>query len=188
MKTKRTHCCRKAFTLIELLAVIAVIVILAGITAFAVTGVARSVAVRKAHIQMELLDGALHQYRADTGQFPSARDGTGMAMYCVLFGDGVGRDGIRGTADDGPLDGKRDAGAKTYLEELNPATNPIGLVESSAGGVPTRLVDPFGNSWTYVGGDENAAVMNNKQFDIHSPGPDREGTPTDPGADDIRNW
>ena len=100
----------------------------------------------------------------------------------------MGPDGIRGTEDDGPLDGKRDAGAKTYLEELNPATNPLKLLEGPEGGVPTRLVDPFGNSWHYAAGRENWPQMNNRDFDIHSPGADGVGTPLSPGADDHHNW
>jgi type II secretory pathway pseudopilin PulG len=174
--------------LVELLTVITIIVILAGLTVIALTWMPRMAHTKKAVAQKELLDSAMFRYHADTGVYPVALDGTGLTMYYVLYGDGVGPDGIRGTADDGPVDGRPDDGATVYLEQLNPATNPLGLLDGPPGAVPTRLVDPFGNAWHYGGGRENWPQMNNRNFDIHSPGPDGVGTPTDPGPDDIHNW
>ncbi len=188
MNTCHHHHRRSGFTLIELLTVITIIVILAGLTVFSVSWIPRMVATKRAEVQVKLLDAAIFRYHADTGVYPEALDPTGLAMYRALYGDGVGRDGIRGTDDDGPLDGRPDEGATVYLKELNPATNPLGLLEGPVGGVPTRLVDPFGNPWHYGGGRMNWPAMNNRDFDIHSPGADGEGSPTSPGADDIHNW
>ncbi len=177
----------KGFTLVELLTVVTIIVILAGMTVGALGWVQRKSAVEKARAQLKLLENGLEQYYADTGVYPEAKDSKGLAMYYALFGDGVGADGVRGTDDDGAIDGRPDKGATVYLSELDPRAN-SGMVEGAAGKAPTRLIDSFGNAWEYVGGDKYKSRRNNPDFDIYSKGPDGKGTSTKPGADDIKNW
>lgn len=179
---------RPGFTLMELLAVVTIMVMLAGVAFLSFSWIPRMVGTKQAETQVRLLDAAMKRYHADTGSYPVALDGTGLVIYSALFGDGVGADGVRGTDDDGPLDGRPDAGATVYLEALDPAANPLGLLELSPDGLPVRLVDPFGNAWHYASGRAHWPQMNNRDFDIHSPGADGKGTPLSPGPDDIHNW
>lgn len=71
--TPRAH--RRAFTLIEILVVIAVIAILASLVApnvFQHVGTARSTTARS---QLEMLATALDAYRLDTGRYPTSAQG-----------------------------------------------------------------------------------------------------------------
>lgn len=71
--TLRAH--RRAFTLIEILVVIAVIAILASLVApnvFQHVGTARSTTARS---QLEMLATALDAYRLDTGRYPTSAQG-----------------------------------------------------------------------------------------------------------------
>ena len=72
----RSRCTRRAaFTLIEILVVIAVIAILASLVApnvFQHVGTARTTTARS---QLEMLGTALDAYRLDTGQYPSTEQG-----------------------------------------------------------------------------------------------------------------
>lgn len=177
----------RGFTLVELLTVITIIVILAGLTVGALGWVQRKAAVDKARAQLALLENGLEQYYADTGVYPEARDRNGLALYYALFGDGVGPDGIRGTDDDGPVDGKPDDGAKVYVPDLDPNAN-SGMLEGTPGRAPNKVVDPFGNPWEYIGGDRYERFRNNPDFDIYSKGPNGEGRSNRPDGDDIKNW
>lgn len=177
------------FTLVELLTVITIIVILAGLTVGTMGWVQAKAAGDKALAQMALLENALEQYHADTGVYPewkdeSERDADGLILYYVLFGDGVGADGIKDTADDGAIDGIPDEGATVYLSELDPNMNSMQLLEGPKGKVPTKIVDPFGNAWKYKGGKRFKNSMKNPDFDLYSDGRDgKAGT-----DDDINNW
>ena len=71
---------RRAFTLIEILVVIAVIAILASLVApsvFQHVGTARSTTARS---QLEMLATALDAYRLDTGRYPTSEQGLGSLM------------------------------------------------------------------------------------------------------------
>jgi len=63
---------RKAFTLIELLIVIAIIAILAGIIITATTGATKKARDSKRVADMKMLYNAIVQYEADHGHYPSS--------------------------------------------------------------------------------------------------------------------
>ena len=193
--SQSTRCA--GFTLVELLTVITIIIILAGLTVGAFGWVNKKAARSKAETQMRLLENAIQQYHADAGSYPEAQ-GRGnnqggldsLLIYRMAFGDGVGKDGVVGTSDDGRVDGKPDEGANIYLSELDPnAGNTGGWFDRTP--VPTRLYDPWGNAWYYRSG--NARNIN-PDFDLWSSGPDRQSRgdgSTSAGStnrDNIVNW
>ena len=174
----------RGFTLVELLVVVTIIVILSslvvGVTAF----VQRKSAVDRAKVQMELMNLGLTKYAIEAGGWPSEEDKTGLILYRMLFGDGLGEDGIAGTADDGALDGSPDKGATIHLADLDPKSNKQKMLEFREGNIPSKVVDPWGNAWRFRAlGDDNPDQQN-PDFDLWSLGPDgKSKTP-----DDIKNW
>lgn len=173
----------RGFTLVELLATITVVVILAALTVGVLGWIQRTTAEREARVQLQLLQSRIEAYVAETGGAPDGCDESGLLVYRMLYGDGLGPDGVAGTADDEQPDGVPDAGARVFLADLDPSANPMGLTEvRGAPPLPTRLLDPFGNPWQYRRNKPGMSV--NPDFDLWSMGPDGV-TST---ADDIRNW
>lgn len=171
------------FTLIELLVVVSIIVILAGLTVGVSGYVQRKTSAAKAATQLQLLLSKLEEYKLDVGAYPEKRDNNGLIVYTMLYGDGVGPDGVAGTSDDTRPDGKPDDGAKVYLPDLDPYNNPMNLLEvRSAGNPPTKLIDPWGGAWRYRSGARYRSE--NPDFDLWSVGPDGK----DNSGDEIKNW
>src|SRR6478672_2994940 len=85
---------RPAFTLIELMAVITIIVILAGLVIGGLGYVTERQARAKAQVQIQLLSKALEEYKLDMGTYPptaNSTTGTGqsaVSLYQALFKDG----------------------------------------------------------------------------------------------------
>ena len=179
----------RGFTLVELLTVVTIIVILSGMVVGVSSFVQRKAAVEKARVQMELFNLKINEYKADAGGYlpPTTEEDieakSGLIIYRMLYGDGIGADGIAGTADDGALDGEPDEGAVVYIPDLNPNTNDQNWIDKKGSDVPVEIVDPWGNPWRFRNqkGDPD---QQNPDFDLWSVGPDgKNGT-----EDDIRNW
>jgi general secretion pathway protein G len=182
MKTpSRRH--STAFTLIELLAVITIILLLAGLVVgglgFANDKQARS----KAAVQIALLEKAIEDYKSDTGSYPGTAN-TAIAgnvseqLYIALFYNGL-------------------TNGRIYLPDLDPRTTKQGWVTASTGTtVPAslKITDPWGNNYRYRIGTN----AQNPDFDLWSYGKDGRhatggsATAFDPKAkdnlDDIRNF
>jgi general secretion pathway protein G len=173
----------RGFTLVELLVVITIIVVLSGLVIGVAGFVQRKAAVTKAKTQLKLMEAKLDEYAQDAGGFPEEFDDKGLIVYTMLFGDGIGPDGVAGSLDDTPPDGTPDEGARVYLPEFDPNINKQQMLSLQPGSkVPLKLVDPWGNSWRFRSGDRHNPK--NPDFDLWSMGPDaREHT-----EDDIRNW
>ena len=179
----------RGFTLVELLTVVTIVVILSGMVVGVSSFVQRKAAVEKARVQMELFNLKINEYKADAGGYlpPTMEEDieakSGLIIYRMLYGDGIGADGIAGTADDGALDGEPDEGAVVYIPDLNPNTNNQNWIDKKGSDVPVEIVDPWGNPWRFRNqkGDPD---QQNPDFDLWSVGPDgKNGT-----EDDIRNW
>src|SRR5215217_5678177 len=93
MKITQRHG-KPAFTLIELMAVITIIVILAGLVVGGLGFVTERQAKEKARVQIALLSKALESYKLDMGTYPvSANSSDGLnqsnkCLYQALFYEG----------------------------------------------------------------------------------------------------
>lgn len=179
----------RGFTLVELLTVVTIIVILSGMVVGVSAFVQRRAAVDRAKTQLALFNLKITEYKNDAGGFlpPTSEEDvearSGIIIYKMLYGDGIGADGIAGTADDGALDGRPDEGAVVYLADLDPNNNNQNLINKRGGEVPVELVDPWGNPWRFRN-QKGDPSQENPDFDLWSLGPDgKNGT-----ADDIKNW
>jgi len=208
---------KSAFTLIELMAVITIIVILAGLVVGGLGYVNERQARSKAQVQIALLSKALEEYKLDMGQYPptSNRNGnitgpagtntSAVSLYQALFFEGYDY-------------AKRNSPAvwtkarKIYLPELDPSTINQGWVTKPAGTNPpppatSPVLDPWGNQYCYRSefGPPNASGVaapngdtQNPGFDLWSMGKDGKSNASNPSMttpttnntnkDDIRNF
>jgi general secretion pathway protein G len=157
--------------LIEMLAVIAIIVILAALVVQGMKFAREKEKLSKAQVQIALLGKALEEYKLDNGAYPPSTSATGehstADLRRVLY-----------------LDGKDDSSMKIYLSDLDVNSKQGWVSEDS----PTaEILDPWGNEYYYRTGPGSI----NPDFDLWSAGKDSQTNPDDPKADvsldDIRN-
>lgn len=170
-----------AFTLIELMTVITIIVILASVVVGGMGFVRERQAKEKARVQIGLISKALEDYKHDNGTYPPTSDGDGTAnsdeIFKALF-----------------FDGSSDTTKKIYIPELDPVNNKQGWT-SGVASATTKITDPWDNEYRYrtavdATGATNAQTQN-PDFDLWSIGKDLK-TNTDPKhkdcRDDIKNF
>lgn len=175
-----------AFTLVELMAVIAIIAILAGLIIGGIGFAKNREATSKAKVQMGRISTALEEYKLAMGGYPASDDtpdgkGQTPVLFNALYFEGAGN-----------TDGK------VYLGELDPATSKQGWTSGTASAT-TKIVDPWGNEYRYrsafgaapSGGGAAQANTNtqNPDFDLWSAGQDGKssGKFTEPeDRDDIK--
>ena len=180
---------RNGFTLIELMAVITIIVILAGIVVGSMGYVNERQANEKAKVQIALLSKALEEYKLDNGAYPATSNSTtgtqsvtdangkSSTLFNVLYLDGVKNK------------------TKVYLPELDPANNKQGWTTGTTSTSTSSIKDPWGKDYAYrtavsANGSGNSRTQN-PDFDLWSYGKDGQ-TNTNPkhktAADDVRNY
>jgi general secretion pathway protein G len=196
-----------AFTLIELMAVIVIIVILAGIVVNSMGYVNEKQARSKAKVQIDLLSKALEDYKMDMGSYPLTTDKTG--TYTSSTGTGTSSILFKHLYWDSDNDNSGvpgDTDQKIYLPELDPANNKLGWTSGTAGAA-LPITDPWGNQYCYRSATTGTGIVastnpdgsvktnpstENPDFDIWSMGKDgktKTGTPADStNKDDIRNF
>jgi general secretion pathway protein G len=183
----RTRAVLRAFTVIELLVVISIIIILAGLILSTVGYVQKRGARSRAEAEIAAMSAALESYKADNGIYP--RDATttdtldpaatinsanyasaSLYLYKQLSGDA--------SANRQPA-----AGAKTYFAFKPNQLSPTDQTQSV-----TSIRDPFGNSYGYStakAANPSGTIGNNPTFDLWS----TAGVTS--GADQtqwIKNW
>ncbi|MGK0188356.1 MAG: prepilin-type N-terminal cleavage/methylation domain-containing protein [Verrucomicrobiales bacterium] len=202
------------FTLIELMVVVTIIVLLAGMTVAITTAVQNKAKRAKTSALIKAIDNSLERYRNDNGDYPrpaqedelgevngmSVAVGPAKALYQALSGDGD--DAIEGGSE--ASDGETEDDEKFYWEDI---VNPLSSggegeedqkirkgipVEFSSGGY--LLVDPWAHPWQYElfdseQSDEYQQNTKNMTYDLFSYGEDNSGG-TDPEAEGkwITNW
>lgn len=200
---------RAAFTLIELMAVITIIVILAGLVVTGMGFVTERQAKEKARVQIALISKALEEYKLDNGNYPptensaeNSKDGIDQSvdsLYASLFYEGYdyGKQATppaTWTKKIGDVDFPK--ATKIYLTDLDPTSSKQGWMSSSFAGqatppLPTKtgknlptIVDPWGNEYRYrsafFGTTANADTQN-PDFDLWSAGKDGKSKPRTAG-------
>lgn len=189
MKTPIRHG-KPAFSLIEMMAVITIIVILAALVIGALAFVQDRQAKEKARVQMALISKALEDFKLANGFYPPGQKTPGgigpadnidpitrdaaitqsRALYTALYWD-TDFDGIGATKPDGQRD---DEDQPIYLAELDPETNTQGWISGT--GADAYIIDPWGNPYAYRSAVQaNGAYFEptqNPDFDLWSYGKD----------------
>src|SRR5437588_2891206 len=187
MVREGTRAIPRAFTIIELLVVITIIIILAGLILSTVGYVQKKGARSRAEAEIAAMSAALESYKADNGIYP--RDATAtdtldpaatinlvnyaaasLYLYEQLSGDT--------SANRQPA-----AGAKTYV-----AFKPNQLSPTDQTQNVTAIRDPFGNSYGYStskAANPSGTVGNNPTFDLWSTAGATSGTNQ---TQWIKNW
>ena len=192
---------KAAFTLIELMAVITIIVILAGLVVGGLGYVSEKQASSKAKVQIALISKALEEYKMDMGLYAAgaanSTDGKTQSRYLYekLFYEGYEYSNNPNRPD--PTNVKA---TKIYLPELDPRTSKQGWVDpidpSATPPTTNTIKDPWGTEYRYRPSKNSAGAANtsavNPDFDLWSTGKDATSNPTTPSdktnRDDIRNF
>ncbi|MEI6605104.1 MAG: type II secretion system protein GspG [Verrucomicrobiota bacterium] len=177
-----SHRRRRGFTLIEMLATITIIVVLAGLVVAGMDYVKEKQKRSTAEMQIKLLANACEEFKLDFGFYPGRSDNSpsdGKNMSNELFSDlywDSNRDGS------GPLN---DSTQRIYLSELDPDHNKQGWIDGK--GQAAHILDPWRNEYRYRKGNN----AQSPDFDLWSPGKDGKSNPDNPkdkyNRDDIRN-
>lgn len=180
---------RAGFTLIEMMAVITIIIILASLVVAGMGFVNERQAKEKARIDIAMLSKAIEEYKLDNGAYPdgpednseSALEESTEELYDVLFLRGYES---QGTVEEVPI----------YLPELDPRNSKQSWVQATINDTPGEelrtILDPWRREYFYRTG-VNAM---NPDFDLWSRGKDGDTDPDDPSSnlpenrDDIRNF
>jgi general secretion pathway protein G len=194
---------KAAFTLIELMAVITIIVILAGLVIGGLGYVTDKQASSKAKLQIALISKALEEYKNDMGQYPPtanapAAGATATTLYSALFYEGYDYSQNPTQAPSTPP-----KATKIYLPDMDPTTSKQGWMDPVTGtnvkppapsATKTVVKDPWGNEYKYRSAFDSSnppkanAATQNPDFDLWSVGKDAgTGTPAT-AKDDIKNY
>ena len=173
---------RRGFTILELLIVVTIILILAGMT-LATMGVwNRKAAKLKAEGQLAAIQLSLDRYFNDpqNGEYPlTTGSNGGRVLYQALTGDGD--DALGGDTE---ATGEFGSAGETYLDEAGDESQGMIDTSTSGGTNPKELLDPYGNPWYYICPGEH----NKHSYDLASLGPNGSKDTTDGIKDDIKNW
>lgn len=177
---------RRAFTLMELMVVISLIAILAGMVLAAMPAILGQIKRRQVELTLKELQAGLSSYKLDNGMYPinptDEIEGS-YVLYKFLSGDFDG---------DGKLDDES-VGTKIYMEGIdwNTAKNQAQLRVGKTPDGRYALVDPFGSPIRYLcepPGEKNKKTRN-PTYDLWSlGGAEADSTNTEDLSRWITNW
>lgn len=165
--------CRCGFTLVELLAVITIITMLAALVMGGASYALRKASMARCYAQMEIIKNALSDYRVDKGLYPRVTERETDRTESVLYKPLVKE--------------PNDAGRKSYIIGADFVQH---WPSRNQSGDPIKLVDPWGNYYRYL----SPGLHNQSSYDLWSGGPDGGDFETtgsgqhDYALDDINNW
>jgi len=174
----------KGFTLLELLVVIVIILILAGITIGSLKFVTAKQNNEKCKTDIKLLETGLEAYKMDYGTYPIEVGSGSQSLFDALYWDT--------DMDGSPI--AADVTQKIYVSELDP--NNTKAKWTMAQGGSFRIIDPWLADYNYrrgIGADGKTPNPDakNADFDLWSAGPDGVFTPSGSAVtdrDNITNW
>ena len=186
---RRGEPCYNAFTLIELIVVVGIIIVLAGLV-LSTVGYARKKSARaRAETEIAAMSAACENYKADNGVYPSNNDTNGLDprtrgdpndtsdptysnasvwLYVQLSGDSARN---------------RNPTGKSYMQ-----FKPNMLLPAGGSGTVTAIADPFGYSYGYStiqAATQDTTKGYNPTFDLWSTA---SGTTIGDAPKWIKNW
>jgi general secretion pathway protein G len=201
-----------AFTLIELMAVITIIIILAGLVVGGMGFVQERQAKEKAKLQIALLSKAIEEFKLEMGRLPGKAENTPSAgtvtqeLYEELFYEGYEYNKAstpppkwEKTITVGTGSVTVPKATRIFLPQLDPTSTKQGWIELVTGtnatppppGTKTKITDPWGKEYSYRKG--TTAI--NPDFDLWSHGKNGKSQPDSTSssaqkdnADDIKNF
>ncbi len=162
---------QRAFTLIELLAVIAIVAILSAITFGVVKGVNERAAIGQARAELASLSQSLEAYKRQYGDYPqttpAAAAGSSVFLQCLI--------GKLGPITTVPItNGKSFIEVGNFNLTIDPNTrlpqDPYALAQAAT----TELLDPWGRAYQYY----YNKTYTTKTYVLYSYGPTIGDTPT----------
>lgn len=177
----RKRSTRSGFTLIELLMVIAVIMILAGITFGISRGVQNAQARAKAKAELAAIAQALEGYKSTHGDYPWAANGDQLAQ--ALMGWRHFQRGTSGPPAFVPVTSVPNTGPKSFIDATK--LDYSGDLPATANTAPGTgaFVDPWGSEYVYAYRTSTTSSWDNFGYVLYSKGADGADTPVD--ADGI---
>lgn len=191
-RSKRTKG-RVGFTLVELLTVMAIIAVLAGLVLSTAGYVQQKAARSRAEAEIKAMEAALENYKGDNGDYPRTATGTGLGintatavtaasnaqrvLYQALTGDGNSALVAGGAASTGKIG----VNGKAYFEPRKEML--------SGTGATTILADPWGAAYNYAIADPGGTnAFNPGAFDLWSLGGATISSGTAGRPKWIKNW
>ena len=166
---------QQGFTLIELLMVIAVILILAGITFGISRGVQNAQARTKAKAELAIISQGLEQYKSVNGDYPwvtesSEVDRAKELAKALMGGKEFDRSGS--SVDYKDKDNVPSSGPRAFIDSEKLSYS--GTLPSNNNVMPTDVyyTDPWGNSYVYKYRTSTASSWDNFGYVLYSKGSD----------------
>ena len=164
----------KGFTLIELLMVIAVILILAGITFGVSRGVQNAQARAKARAELANISQSLEQYKSVNGDYPWVNDEPEEFAKALMGWKEFLQSGTS-TGSGVTYEDKVDvpsSGPRSFIDPEKLSYS--GILPSDSNEVPTNLyfTDPWGNEYIYNYKNSASGAWDNFGYVLYSIGPD----------------
>lgn len=182
----------RAFTLVELLTVMVIIGILAGLVLGTAGYVRRKGATSRAEAEIAALSAACESYKADNGIYPTASGTTDKLFPTSSYNPTTGTPTYSDTtlflykqlSGDDDADPGRTVTAKSYFE-----FKPNMLAPTSGTGAVTAIVDPFGYSYGYSTAYATTGTNGyNPTFDLWSTAGTASAVTSGTQAKWIKNW
>jgi prepilin-type N-terminal cleavage/methylation domain-containing protein len=203
----KPHINSNAFTLIELLSVMVILLVLAGISVPIISSARTSAKKGVTSAQISQLELALKQFESDFGVFPPDTyttadtvisvggisipldDDVGTGTKCLVFFLGsrfTFNPGLTNEEKYGPyIEFKKSQLEGTGVDFADDVFESITIEGVNGTREVFQLKDPFGKYYIY---DSSSPSNNIASFDIYSYGADTTDDAGDPASDDITNW